>query len=223
MVVVKCIGTHKDTLRFDNIDDSCNVKHLKQLMSEQLDIQLDMITLKLKGKEIFDDKSITKGMKLIGFIHKSSESSETSSSSNIFDETPVECKGFNKKCGFYGRNDTEGYCSLCFKKKQRQQRQQHNQLEKQSSTQSFKKAKIVSPPLDNKTIRSAQSDTSKCWECKRRIGLLGFECRCGYKFCAKHRYPEQHICGYDYKKHQREELEEKLISHAIENEKISRI
>jgi hypothetical protein len=45
-----------------------------------------------------------------------------------------------------------------------------------------------------------------CWECKRKVGLLGFACKCDYVFCSKHRYAEEHKCSFDYKKQQAEKL-----------------
>lgn len=35
-------------------------------------------------------------------------------------------------------------------------------------------------------------------ECKTKLGLLGFDCKCGYKFCSKHRHTDTHYCTYDH-------------------------
>ncbi|GAU92612.1 hypothetical protein RvY_04668 [Ramazzottius varieornatus] len=35
--------------------------------------------------------------------------------------------------------------------------------------------------------------------CNKRVGLTGFECRCGKLFCAVHRYSDIHNCDFDYK------------------------
>lgn len=34
----------------------------------------------------------------------------------------------------------------------------------------------------------------KCDQCQKKVGLLGFECKCGKTLCATHRYPETHGC-----------------------------
>lgn len=48
---------------------------------------------------------------------------------------------------------------------------------------------------------------SNCFVCKKKVGLLGFKCKCGdEQFCSKHRMPESHDCKYDFKKEQREKL-----------------
>ncbi len=33
-----------------------------------------------------------------------------------------------------------------------------------------------------------------------------YECKCGLKFCALHRLPEQHDCGFNYKNHNNEDI-----------------
>jgi len=50
----------------------------------------------------------------------------------------------------------------------------------------------------------------KCKECKRRITLTYIECRCGDKYCGKHRYPDAHGCAFDHKKYNKEQLNLKL-------------
>lgn len=35
--------------------------------------------------------------------------------------------------------------------------------------------------------------------CKRKVGLTGFDCRCGGLFCWEHRYSDKHNCKFDYK------------------------
>ncbi|PKU29421.1 an1-type zinc finger protein 5-like [Limosa lapponica baueri] len=40
---------------------------------------------------------------------------------------------------------------------------------------------------------------NRCFTCRKKIGLTGFDCRCGNLFCAIHRYSDVHACPYDYK------------------------
>lgn len=35
--------------------------------------------------------------------------------------------------------------------------------------------------------------------CKRKVGLTGFDCRCGGLYCWEHRYSDKHNCQFDYK------------------------
>ncbi|KAG6519008.1 hypothetical protein ZIOFF_022497 [Zingiber officinale] len=40
---------------------------------------------------------------------------------------------------------------------------------------------------------------NRCAQCQKKIGLIGFKCRCGGAFCSSHRYSEAHECSFDYK------------------------
>lgn len=226
MIVVKCLGEKKDVLRL-NIDDAPNVHQLKSLMSEKLNVNTDCIIIKFKGKEITDDEMIAAGMKLMGFIQKDvpktklapppiENEGEGVDVRDIFDEKPEQCIGYPKTCSFYGRKDAEGYCSICYKRKKRDA--SSSQAE---SIQKKQKMSLAPPPVDADVV--LQTNFEKCWICNKRIGILGFDCKCGYKFCGLHRYPEEHECSYNYKQREREQLTEKLSSYAVEQTKINRI
>ncbi|KAJ9139966.1 hypothetical protein P3X46_030657 [Hevea brasiliensis] len=64
----------------------------------------------------------------------------------------------------------------------------------------------ISPRVDASKFLFGSSTGRKrvCSTCNKRVGLTGFECRCGNLFCGKHRYPEEHSCGFDYKAYARE-------------------
>nr|XP_043610381.1 zinc finger A20 and AN1 domain-containing stress-associated protein 8 [Erigeron canadensis] len=40
---------------------------------------------------------------------------------------------------------------------------------------------------------------SRCTTCRKRVGLTGFNCRCGHVFCSVHRYSDKHDCQFDYR------------------------
>ncbi|KAJ3605007.1 hypothetical protein NHX12_027058 [Muraenolepis orangiensis] len=40
---------------------------------------------------------------------------------------------------------------------------------------------------------------NRCFMCRKKVGLTGFDCRCGNLFCGGHRYSDKHNCPYDYK------------------------
>lgn len=52
-----------------------------------------------------------------------------------------------------------------------------------------------------------QANKSRCWNCKKKVGLTGFECRCGFTFCGSHRHADQHACSFDFKSHDRAVLD----------------
>ena len=50
----------------------------------------------------------------------------------------------------------------------------------------------------------------KCHLCDKKIGLLGFDCKCGHIFCSIHRFPENHSCTFDHKT-----FKKKILNNAI--------
>lgn len=52
-----------------------------------------------------------------------------------------------------------------------------------------------------------QTNTSKCWDCNRKVGLVQVPCKCGYVYCPKHRHSEAHNCKFDYHQQQKSLLE----------------
>uniref|UniRef100_A0A251TK84 Putative zinc finger A20 and AN1 domain-containing stress-associated protein 8 n=1 Tax=Helianthus annuus TaxID=4232 RepID=A0A251TK84_HELAN len=39
----------------------------------------------------------------------------------------------------------------------------------------------------------------RCSTCRKRVGLTGFNCKCGNLFCSAHRYSDKHECPFDYR------------------------
>ncbi|XP_030646925.1 AN1-type zinc finger protein 5a [Chanos chanos] len=52
---------------------------------------------------------------------------------------------------------------------------------------------------DAKLPEAAKPKKNRCFTCRKRVGLTGFDCRCGNLFCGIHRYSDKHNCTYDYK------------------------
>ncbi|KAL6968898.1 AN1-type zinc finger protein 6 [Sarracenia purpurea var. burkii] len=40
---------------------------------------------------------------------------------------------------------------------------------------------------------------NRCALCRKKVGLTGFECRCGGLYCGIHRYSDKHNCTFDYR------------------------
>jgi AN1-type zinc finger protein 5/6 len=68
---------------------------------------------------------------------------------------------------------------------------------------------------------SPQTDATRCWECKKKVGLLGIKCRCNYIYCSKHRYSDQHNCQFDFKAREKDLLKQRLVQ--VAGEKITKI
>ena len=73
----------------------------------------------------------------------------------------------------------------------------------------------------SKDINKSKPEKKKklrCAMCKKKQGLLGFECKCGKMFCSAHLLAESHNCTYDFKTEQCKRLEKKLVK--VVNQKV---
>ncbi|XP_034458216.1 AN1-type zinc finger protein 5-like [Hippoglossus hippoglossus] len=77
------------------------------------------------------------------------------------------------------------------------------------------RTELVEPVVSQPTVSSSHPSTAgsdesetpeppkpkknRCFLCRKKIGLTGFDCRCGNLFCGIHRYSDKHNCPYDYK------------------------
>lgn len=53
---------------------------------------------------------------------------------------------------------------------------------------------------DNKEDKDGKAKKkNRCAMCRKKVGLTGFECRCGGLYCAVHRYSDKHSCTFDYR------------------------
>ncbi|XP_028274130.1 AN1-type zinc finger protein 5-like [Parambassis ranga] len=52
---------------------------------------------------------------------------------------------------------------------------------------------------DSKAPEPPKPKKNRCFMCRKKVGLTGFDCRCGNLFCGLHRYSDKHHCPYDYK------------------------
>ena len=81
---------------------------------------------------------------------------------------------------------------------------------------------IAIPPLELGTVPPAEDaplaprkpvdPPKRCMatECRARLGLTAFACRCGGYYCGAHRADDAHACGYDYRAEQRMHLSSQM-------------
>lgn len=63
---------------------------------------------------------------------------------------------------------------------------------------------------------------TRCEQCKKKLGVMEYKCKCGKVFCITHLHAEEHNCTYDYKK-EGHELIKKQIDVGPLSSKLERI
>jgi hypothetical protein len=109
---------------------------------------------------------------------------------------------------FYGSQATQGFCSVCFKTECKPIDQIQKKEDLLIQTEDKKEENIIESRVDDLkgSAKPVQLNKDICWKCSKRVGYLGFSCKCGYIFCGVHRHFTEHNCDYDYKTVERERL-----------------
>ncbi len=71
-----------------------------------------------------------------------------------------------------------------------------------SSAPSVPSTMTLPASSNNASDEKKSKKTTRCSHksCGTKLGLLGFDCRCGAQFCGTHRFPDAHGCTHDFKK-----------------------
>ena len=120
------------------------------------------------------------------------------------------------KCkSYFGSEITKGLCSVCFKINGKVDEEIKIEEKKEEIKIDEKKEEIKTVQIEEKkeekleivqSTKPIQTNKSNCWKCQKKVGYLGFTCRCTYIFCGVHRHFMEHNCDFDYKTVERERL-----------------
>ncbi|XP_008439393.1 zinc finger A20 and AN1 domain-containing stress-associated protein 10-like [Cucumis melo] len=121
-------------------------------------------------------------------------------------------------CGFYGNPNNQNLCSACYIAflKETGVKYFEQQISSKSkinleTRQSSSSGSLESPETCVHNDPEPSKTKNRCEICGKRVGIVGFSCRCGGCFCGKHRYPEEHSCGFDHKEDGRMILAKQIV------------
>eukprot|EP01015_Nassula_variabilis_P006272 TRINITY_DN1476_c0_g1_i4.p2 TRINITY_DN1476_c0_g1~~TRINITY_DN1476_c0_g1_i4.p2 ORF type:complete len:153 (-),score=21.76 TRINITY_DN1476_c0_g1_i4:164-622(-) len=110
---------------------------------------------------------------------------------------------------FFGNAAMDNMCSVCYKNKKKtvqeaQPKEVKTSPEKKDDLNSSKMS--IEENKDEEAEKKPKADPSRCFVCKKKVGLLGFQCKCQFTFCKDHRLPENHSCDFDFNTMEKERL-----------------
>ncbi|WZZ46039.1 hypothetical protein YC2023_042298 [Brassica napus] len=97
-------------------------------------------------------------------------------------------------CGFFSTPQTKNLCSKCYNSFLKDESARY-----MDTIRDHTKTATVVEKFEEVVVVVKNKKRSRCNACNKKVGLLGFECRCGHVFCGSHRHPEEHSCLSDYK------------------------
>ena len=138
------------------------------------------------------------------------------------ENTPIVEPSICTKCGiFYGTSHTAFLCSKCFKESEPLIQNKIEESKKETNAVLCNTIENSQQSLPLPEKKSEQENKSLCWNCNKKVGLMGHACKCEYVFCKKHRLPESHNCDFDYQNYARLLIEKS--NPVVKNDKLDKI
>ncbi|KAL1007487.1 hypothetical protein UPYG_G00087460 [Umbra pygmaea] len=94
-------------------------------------------------------------------------------------------------------------------------------LEEASVSEDSDQASVDGQDKSSDSNKPTVLKKNRCFACRKKLGLTGFDCRCGNVFCGMHRYSDIHNCTFDYKADAAEKI--RKANPVVVGEKIQKI
>ncbi|KAF8109843.1 hypothetical protein N665_0090s0025 [Sinapis alba] len=117
---------------------------------------------------------------------------EQNDSTSFFQSKPKLCIN---GCGVFG---TPAYMNICSKCYHDLKITQEASIVKSLNLKPKTSFESVLASSSSTNIEMIPQNTAKT-RCNRKVGFMGFKCKCGNTFCSDHRYPENHECEFDFR------------------------
>ncbi|XP_031739037.1 zinc finger A20 and AN1 domain-containing stress-associated protein 10-like [Cucumis sativus] len=121
-------------------------------------------------------------------------------------------------CGFYGNPNNRNLCSVCYAAFLKETGAKYFERQKSSKSQINLETRQSSYFGVSENLETCDHNDpappktqNRCEICQKKVGMIGFSCQCGGCFCGKHRYPEEHSCGFDHKEVGRKILAKQMV------------
>lgn len=219
-------GTCGKPFKLENVDASLTVRKVKELCEAKCSVPKDLQRLLYKGVILHDDQRLqdTKvtDRGTLFLVKGPAPSSEPVKTDEELEQEQLESDEQLEEilshmeailcieCGVNpGRLLTDGLCSICFRELVMRENAALKKRKEEAKRKDEESRRLAEQKIKNDEEQEAkkQKNISRCYQCEKKIGLTGFQCHCGYYFCAAHRHAEDHACAFDHKAHGRQILE----------------
>jgi len=196
-ILIKDIGKPLFPLEVELSD---TIEHLKLKIQQSQGVPSQEVRLSFRGKTLDNSSELGSIPTLSGAKKAIVLMTRSKTETVVSSEKPTLCLA---QCGFYGNSATKGYCSKCFKDQKIESLVPPKPVVKEEVIKEEPKVEVEQTTTKEEeeepsSPKVLQQDKGRCWHCKKKVGYLGFPCKCEYVFCAKHRYCNEHDCSFDY-------------------------